>query len=279
MHTVHIGTAGWSISSAAASRFPLDGSHLQRYAQVLDCVEINSSFYRPHQPSTYARWAASVPEHFRFSVKLPRSITHERRLRDCAAELDRFAGEVMQLGNKLGCVLVQLPPSLRFEADVASAFFHALRQRVDGMLACEARHPSWFEAGATDARHHARAGRSACGTAGAAHTDDQRGLPAPARQPKDLLLGLPSRLSGGAGRRLARIGAGGQLVHLRQHGGRRSPVQCAGLACAAGLKIRVDFLRLSVIVNYNTDQLHHGASMPTAFFTRRTAPPLWERIP
>lgn len=150
MHTVHIGTAGWSISSAAASRFPLDGSHLQRYAQVLDCVEINSSFYRPHQPSTYARWAASVPEHFRFSVKLPRSITHERRLRDGAAELDRFAGEVMQLGNKLGCVLVQLPPSLRFEADVAGAFFHALRQRFDGMLACEARHPSWFEAGATE---------------------------------------------------------------------------------------------------------------------------------
>ncbi|MGK5042573.1 DUF72 domain-containing protein [Janthinobacterium sp. GB1R12] len=150
MHTVYIGTAGWSISSAAASRFPLDGSHLQRYAQVLDCAEINSSFYRPHQPSTYARWAASVPEHFRFSVKLPRSITHERRLRDGAAELDRFAGEVMQLGNKLGCVLVQLPPSLRFEADVAGAFFHALRQRFDGMLACEARHPSWFEAGATE---------------------------------------------------------------------------------------------------------------------------------
>ena len=150
MHTVFIGTAGWSISSAAASRFPRDGSHLQRYAQVLDCVEINSSFYRPHQPSSYARWAASVPEHFRFSVKLPRSITHERRLHYCAAELQRFAGEVMQLGNKLGCVLVQLPPSLRFEADVASAFFHALRQRFDGMLACEARHPSWFEADATE---------------------------------------------------------------------------------------------------------------------------------
>ncbi|MGX9730603.1 DUF72 domain-containing protein [Janthinobacterium aestuarii] len=150
MHTVYIGTAGWSISSAAASHFPLDGSHLQRYAQVLPCVEINSSFYRPHQPATYARWADSVPAHFRFSVKLPRSITHERRLRDCAAELDRFAGEVMQLGNKLGCVLVQLPPSLRFETDVAAAFFSALRQRFDGMLACEARHPSWFEQGATE---------------------------------------------------------------------------------------------------------------------------------
>ncbi|WP_058047860.1 DUF72 domain-containing protein [Janthinobacterium sp. Ant5-2-1] len=150
MHTIYIGTAGWSISSAAASHFPLDGSHLQRYARVLDCVEINSSFYRPHQPATYARWAASVPDHFRFSVKLPRSITHERRLRDAAAELDRFAGEVLQLRNKLGCVLVQLPPSLRFEADVAATFFHALRQRFDGMLACEARHPSWFETGATE---------------------------------------------------------------------------------------------------------------------------------
>ena len=149
MHTVYIGTAGWSLSSAAASHFPLDGSHLQRYASVLPCVEINSSFYRPHQPATYARWAASVPEHFRFSVKLPRSITHERRLRDCAAELERFAGEVSELGIKLGCVLVQLPPSLRFDGDVAAAFFHALRQRFDGMLACEARHASWFAADAT----------------------------------------------------------------------------------------------------------------------------------
>ena len=56
----------------------------------------------------------------------------------------------MQLGNKLGCVLVQLPPSLRFEADVAAEFFNTLRQRFDGMLACEARHPSWFAAGATE---------------------------------------------------------------------------------------------------------------------------------
>ncbi|MGK5062198.1 DUF72 domain-containing protein [Janthinobacterium sp. LB3P112] len=108
MHTAYIGTAGWRLSSAAASHFPLDGSHLQRYASVLPCVEINRSFYRPHQPTTYARWAASVPEHFRFSVKLPRCITHERRLRDCAAELERFAGAVMQWENKLGWVLVQL---------------------------------------------------------------------------------------------------------------------------------------------------------------------------
>ncbi|APA69187.1 DUF72 domain-containing protein [Janthinobacterium sp. 1_2014MBL_MicDiv] len=149
MHTHYIGTAGWSISSAAASHFPSAGSHLQRYARALSCVEINSSFYRPHQPATYARWADGVPDHFRFSVKLPRSITHERRLRDGAAELDRFTGEVLQLGTKLGCVLVQLPPSLQFDTAVAAAFFSALRQRFSGMLACEARHPSWFEEGAT----------------------------------------------------------------------------------------------------------------------------------
>jgi aspartate/methionine/tyrosine aminotransferase len=56
-------------------------------------VEINSSFYRPHRPSTYERWAASVPASFRFSVKVPRSITHERRLADADALLDAFLAE------------------------------------------------------------------------------------------------------------------------------------------------------------------------------------------
>jgi uncharacterized protein YecE (DUF72 family) len=149
MHTVYIGTAGWSISSAAAHHFPFDGSHLQRYGRVCNSVEINSSFYRPHQPATYARWADSVPDTFRFSVKLPRRITHELRLRDCWQELDKFSGEVAQLGSKLGCLLVQLPPSLRFDDTVAAQFFQQLRLRATCMLACEARHASWFDAPAT----------------------------------------------------------------------------------------------------------------------------------
>lgn len=149
MNPLHIGTAGWSISSAAAHHFPSDGSHLQRYGCVLNSVEINSSFYRPHQPATYARWAASVPDDFRFSVKLPRRITHELRLQDCWEELDKFLGEVAQLANKLGCLLIQLPPSLRFDEAVATEFFRQLRQRYQAMLACEARHPSWFDAPAT----------------------------------------------------------------------------------------------------------------------------------
>ena len=149
MSTLYIGTAGWGISSAASTSFPGEGSHLERYGRVLNCVEINTSFYRPHQPTTYARWADSVPGDFRFSVKLPRTITHELRLKHYTAELARFAGEVAHLEDKLGCVLVQLPPTLRFEASVAEAFFDNLRGYFAGMLAFEARHSSWFGEAAT----------------------------------------------------------------------------------------------------------------------------------
>ncbi|OBV38633.1 DUF72 domain-containing protein [Janthinobacterium psychrotolerans] len=149
MSTLHIGTAGWGISSAASANFPGEGSHLARYGRVFNCAEINTSFYRPHQPTTYARWADSVPDDFRFSVKLPRTITHELRLKHYAAELKRFASEAGELKDKLGCVLVQLPPSLRFESALADDFFRQLRDHFNGMLAFEARHASWFGDAAT----------------------------------------------------------------------------------------------------------------------------------
>jgi uncharacterized protein YecE (DUF72 family) len=131
---------------ADAGLFPPSafGSNLARYAAVFDAVEINSSFYRPHRPETYARWADSVPAGFRFAVKLPRSITHEKRLQDFGAELDRFASEAGALGRKLGWVLVQTPPSLRFESAAAGTLFAGLRARFGARLACEARHGSWF---------------------------------------------------------------------------------------------------------------------------------------
>jgi uncharacterized protein YecE (DUF72 family) len=75
-----VGTAGWSLDRRYAAHFPGAGSHLQRYSGSFNAAEINSSFHRPHRRSTYERWAASVPEDFRFSVKLPKTITHERRL-------------------------------------------------------------------------------------------------------------------------------------------------------------------------------------------------------
>jgi uncharacterized protein YecE (DUF72 family) len=145
-----IGCAGWSLHKEVAAEFPEEGSHLERYAAVFPAVEINSSFYRPHQPATYARWAASVPPDFRFSVKLPKTISHEARLRDADELLDRFAFEVNHLGGKLGCVLVQLPPKGVFDEEAAREFLPRLRERVGCMLALEGRHPSWFSEAATE---------------------------------------------------------------------------------------------------------------------------------
>lgn len=139
-----VGTAGWSIPTAVAGRFPGEGSHLERYAAIFNAVEINSSFYRPHRRATYDRWAASVPGAFRFAVKLPKAITHERRLIDCGALLAAFAEGVTGLGDKRGPTLVQLPPSLVFDAAVANTFFPALADALPGAIACEPRHASWF---------------------------------------------------------------------------------------------------------------------------------------
>jgi uncharacterized protein YecE (DUF72 family) len=139
-----IGTAGWSVPSRYAAEVPAGGSHLERYARRLNAVEINSSFYRPHQRKTYERWARSVPAGFRFAVKVPKAMTHEQRLEDCSAPLDRFAAEVAGLGNKLGVLLVQLPPKLEFEKRVADRFFRDLHQRIEVAVACEPRHASWF---------------------------------------------------------------------------------------------------------------------------------------
>ena len=140
-----IGTAGWSIPRAVAGRFPSDGSGLERYAAVFDAVEINSTFYRPHRPATFARWAERTPEAFRFSVKVPRVITHDARLAGAEDDLGRFLSELDPLRPKLGVLLVQLPPSLAFDAAVAAGFFGALRQREPALpVACEPRHASWL---------------------------------------------------------------------------------------------------------------------------------------
>jgi uncharacterized protein YecE (DUF72 family) len=141
---IRIGTAAWSIPKDQAAAFPATGSHLERYGTVFNAVEINSSFYRPHRTVTYERWAASVPEDFRFAVKVPKTITHELRLRDAGALLDRFLSEVSGLGPKLGSLLVQLPPSLAFMPGIADRFLSDLRSRVAGSIVCEPRHASWF---------------------------------------------------------------------------------------------------------------------------------------
>ncbi|MDQ0740689.1 DUF72 domain-containing protein [Pseudomonas sp. W4I3] len=145
---LYVGCAGWSLPREQWPAFADQGTHLQRYASRFNAVEINSSFYRPHLPKTYERWRESVPAGFRFSVKVPKRLTHELRLQQCGTALDGFLAQCLQLDEKLGCLLVQLPPSLSFEPSIARAFFEALRQRFAGAVVLEPRHASWLAAGA-----------------------------------------------------------------------------------------------------------------------------------
>lgn len=144
IRSIAVGCAGWSIPKQHAALFPAEGTHLARYAQRLPAVEINSCFYRSHRPATYAKWANETPDDFRFSVKIPKEITHVRRLKDAAEPLGQFLMETSSLGAKRGPLLIQLPPSLRFSMTVADAFFSLLRERYDGPAACEPRHRTWF---------------------------------------------------------------------------------------------------------------------------------------
>lgn len=140
-----IGTAGWSMAAKDAVHFGREGSALKRYATRFAGVEINSSFHRPHRPSTWQRWADSVPAAFRFAVKLPRAITHERKLVDCDDLAGRFLEEAQALGPKLAVLLVQLPPKLAFEAAPVEAFFAQLSAKASAQIVCEPRHASWFD--------------------------------------------------------------------------------------------------------------------------------------
>jgi uncharacterized protein YecE (DUF72 family) len=147
---LRVGTAGWTLPKQHTHLFAAEGSHLERYASALTCVEINSSFHRPHRLKTWQRWAASTPPDFRFSVKLPKTVTHTAKLLNTGALLQTFVEQTLGLGEKLGVMLVQLPPSLIFDEGVAHEFFTTLRELhpVGGddmnRIALEPRHASWF---------------------------------------------------------------------------------------------------------------------------------------
>lgn len=141
-----VGTAGWSIASQYADRFPREGPALERYAARFSCVEVNSSFYRAHRPATWSRWGATVPDDFRFAVKLPRAITHHRGLVNCSELIAQLLDQTSGLGTKLAILLVQLPPKLAYRPEVADAFFRELAAATPARIVCEPRHPSWFEA-------------------------------------------------------------------------------------------------------------------------------------
>ncbi|CZT36964.1 Uncharacterized conserved protein YecE, DUF72 family [Rhizobium sp. 9140] len=138
-----IATAAWSIPRGVAEHFAAEGSGLTRYASVFKGVEVNSTFYKPHRASTYVRWADSVPDDFRFALKLPKAITHEQRLIDIGPLFDDFLEEIEPLADKIGPLLCQLPPSLVYDPVVVEPALFALRQRFKRQIVIETRHKSW----------------------------------------------------------------------------------------------------------------------------------------
>jgi uncharacterized protein YecE (DUF72 family) len=145
-----IATAAWSIPKKVADRFAQEGSGLTRYASVFDGVEINSTFYRRHKASTFARWAESVPDSFRFAVKIPKEITHTRAMKDIAEPFGTFLEDIAPLGKKRGPLLCQLPPSIAFDADALDSAFNTVRNADGGPIVIEVRHKSWASAEALD---------------------------------------------------------------------------------------------------------------------------------
>jgi len=172
---IRVGTAGWTLPAPLRDSFPGDDSHLGRYGRVFAATEINSSFHRAHRKATYARWAASVPDDFRFSVKMPKTITHGHRLVGAHALLDAFLDEAGALGTRLGCLLVQLPPSFAFTNGAVEPFCMTLRERYSGDIALEPRHESWFDRDSSALLEHYHVARVAADPARVAHAAEPGG--------------------------------------------------------------------------------------------------------
>jgi uncharacterized protein YecE (DUF72 family) len=141
---IRVGTAGWGFPTRLNDFFSGDASKLERYSRVFDVVEINSTFYRLHRADTLQRWSDSVPEDFRFSLKLPRSITHKRKLIGFESEFTQFVDLSLNLRHNLGPILIQLPPTLDFDDNAAPAFIERVAAETRAKFLIEPRHATWF---------------------------------------------------------------------------------------------------------------------------------------
>src|SRR6266567_228755 len=112
------------------------------YAERFSTTEINYTFHRIPAPKTIDNWKTLTPDKFRFALKAPQKITHWSKLKDCADTLEYFCKVVTELGERLGPLLFQLPPTFKKDTDVLSSF---LRELPDMRAAFEFRHGSWFD--------------------------------------------------------------------------------------------------------------------------------------
>jgi uncharacterized protein YecE (DUF72 family) len=142
-----VGTSGYSYKEWKGNFYPdklPNREMLSFYGQQFKTVEINHSFYRMPTENSLVQWAKSVPEGFKFALKANQQITHLKRLKNCQDTLKRFleVASILNDGNHLGPVLVQLPPNFKFDQPLLEDFL-ALRPPAF-LFAFEVRHPSWY---------------------------------------------------------------------------------------------------------------------------------------
>ena len=138
------GTSGFSYKEWLGHFYPekLPAAEMLRYyAEHFPTVEINNTFYRMPAEAMLARWSEEVPEGFAFTLKAPRRITHEKRLREAESDVAEFLRRAGALGDRLGVILFQLPPYLRKDVPRLQAFLALLPP--DKRFAFEFRHASW----------------------------------------------------------------------------------------------------------------------------------------
>jgi uncharacterized protein YecE (DUF72 family) len=145
---LRIGCSGWSYKDWTGNFYPKtlpSSNYLSFYSRVFDCVEIDSSFYRIPLPGMIESWRKNTPDGFQFSPKMPKKITHEHKLENVGPILDRFHSMVGRLGEKLGPIVIQLPPSIKLDKhrEVMESFLSEIPSEKF-RHAIEFRHKSWF---------------------------------------------------------------------------------------------------------------------------------------
>src|SRR5947199_3010669 len=145
---LRIGCSGWSYQDWVGPFYPKDAKpadYLRMYSQVFDAVEIDSSYYRTPSPFMVSNWKRVTPEGFLFTAKFPKKITHELKLRDSQAQLERFYKAMSELREKLGALVIQLPPSFNYKKDkeALETFLGQTDKRY--VHAIEFRNKSWFK--------------------------------------------------------------------------------------------------------------------------------------
>jgi uncharacterized protein YecE (DUF72 family) len=146
---IHVGCSGWSYEDWLGPFYPKDAKpkdFLRLYSSVFDCVEIDSSFYRIPNSFMITQWKKNTPEGFLFSPKFPKKITHELKLQNVSSPLTFFYKTLTGLGDKLGPLVLQMPPSFKYEKGIKDLtnFMQNEMQHKGFRHAIEFRHTSWF---------------------------------------------------------------------------------------------------------------------------------------